>query len=207
MTDSDEEFLTIGVFARESGLTPSALRFYDDCGLLAPTSIDAQSGYRYYTRAQSQRANIIRQLREIGLPLDKVAAALDGDGTAAIEIVDRHVEALAAQARAAAEAAVSIRRLFDQKDCTATVSAEDLASAMAQVSSAAGTSEEFPVLQGVLIEVDGSSVTLTATDRYRLSTRSLVAQCSPGLPWSRIVAVGSLEAVPASGTLVLTLTE
>lgn len=77
MTDSDEEFLTIGVFARESGLTPSALRFYDDCGLLAPESIDAQSGYRYYTRAQSQRANIIRQLREIGLPLDKVAAALD----------------------------------------------------------------------------------------------------------------------------------
>ena len=64
MTDSDEEFLTIGVFARESGLTPSALRFYDDCGLLAPASIDAQSGYRYYTRAQSQRANIIRQLRE-----------------------------------------------------------------------------------------------------------------------------------------------
>lgn len=207
MTDSDEEFLTIGVFARESGLTPSALRFYDDCGLLAPASIDAQSGYRYYTRAQSQRANIIRQLREIGLPLDKVAAALDGDGTAAIEIVDRHVEALAAQARAAAEAAVSIRRLFDEKYCTATVSAEDLASAMAQVSSAAGTSEEFPVLQGVLIEVDGSSVTLTATDRYRLSTRSLVAQCSPGLPWSRIVAVGSLEAVPASGTLVLTRTE
>lgn len=78
---------------------------------------------------------------------------------------------------------------------------------MAQVSSAAGVSEEFPVLQGVLIEVDGSSVTLTATDRYRLSTRSFIAQCSPGLPWSRIVAVGSLEAVPASGTLVLTRTD
>ncbi|OZD03916.1 hypothetical protein CH275_16135 [Rhodococcus sp. 06-235-1A] len=207
MTDSDEEFLTIGVFARTSGLTPSALRFYDDCGLLVPASIDAKSGYRYYTRAQSKRANIIRQLREIGMPLDKVASALDGDGAAAVEIVDRHVEDLAAHARAAAEAAVSIRRLFDETYCTATVSVAEFASAVAQVSSAAGTSDDFPVLRGVLIEVDGSSVTLTATDRYRLSTRSLVAQCSPGAAWSRIASVGSLGSVTATGTLVLTATD
>ncbi|KQU58921.1 hypothetical protein ASG84_14485 [Rhodococcus sp. Leaf278] len=206
MTDSDEEFLTIGVFARSSGLTPSALRFYDDCGLLVPASTDSKSGYRYYTRAQSKRANIIRQLREIGMPLDKVAAALDGDEAAAVEIVDRHVEELAARARAAAEAAASIRRLFDEKCCTATVSAADFASAVAQVSSAAGTSDDFPVLRGVLIQVDGGAVTLTATDRYRLSTRSLVAQCSAGTSWSRIAAVGSLEAVPVAGTLVLTAT-
>ncbi|MFY2791137.1 MerR family transcriptional regulator [Rhodococcus sp. MALMAid1271] len=207
MTDSDEEFVTIGVFARASGLTPSALRFYDDCGLLVPTSIDAKSGYRYYTRAQSKRANIIRQLREIGMPLDKVAAALDGDAAAAVEIVDRHVEDLAAHARAAAESAVVIRRLFDEKYCTASVSAAEFASAVRQVSSAAGTSEDFPVLRGVLIEVDGTSVTLTATDRYRLSTHSLVAQSSSGGSWSRIAAVGSLETVTATGTLVLRATD
>ena len=207
MTDSDEEFLTIGVFARSSGLTSSALRFYDDCALLVPASIDAKSGYRYYTRAQSKRAIIIRQLREIGMPLDKVAAALDGDGAAAVEIVDRHVEELAANARAAAEAAVSIRRMFDEKHCTATLSAAEFASAVEQVSSAAGTSDDFPVLRGVLIEVDGGSVTLTATDRYRLSTRSLVAHCSSGTSWSRIAAVGSLANLHASGTLVLTATD
>ncbi|OZF54022.1 MerR family transcriptional regulator [Rhodococcus sp. 14-1411-2a] len=207
MTDSAEEFLTIGVFARASGLTPSALRFYDDCGLLVPASIDARSGYRYYTRAQAKRANIIRQLREIGMPLDKVASALDGDGAAAVEMVDRHVDELAARARAAAEAAVSIRRLFDEKYCTATVSAADFASAVEQVASAAGTSEEFPVLRGVLVEVDGGTVTLTATDRYRLSTRSLVAQSSPGASWSRIAAVGSLGSLPASRNCALTATD
>ncbi|WP_128645490.1 MerR family transcriptional regulator [Rhodococcus sp. BS-15] len=156
MTDSEEEFLTIGAFARSSGLTPSALRFYDDCALLVPAFIDAKSGYRYYTRAQAKRANIIRQLREIGMSLDKVASALDGDGAAAVDIVDRHVDELAARARAAAEAAVSIRRLFDEKYCTATVSAAEFASAVEQVASAAGTSEEFPVLRGVLVEVDGA---------------------------------------------------
>ncbi|MEW2018373.1 MerR family transcriptional regulator [Rhodococcus sp. NPDC076796] len=207
MTDSEEEFLTIGAFARSSGLTPSALRFYDDCALLVPAFIDAKSGYRYYTRAQAKRANIIRQLREIGMPLDKVASALDGDGAAAVDIVDRHVDELAARARAAAEAAVSIRRLFDEKYCTATVSAAEFASAVEQVASAAGTSEEFPVLRGVLVEADGGTVTLTATDRYRLSTRSLVAQSSPGASWSRIAAVGSLGVLPVSGNCVLTATD
>ncbi|WP_415974096.1 MerR family transcriptional regulator [Rhodococcus sp. 077-4] len=207
MTDSTEEFLTIGAFARSSGLTPSALRFYDDCALLVPASIDAKSGYRYYSRAQAKRANIIRQLREIGLPLDKVASALDGDGATAVEIVDGHVEELAARARAAAEAAVSIRRMFDETYCTATVSAAEFASAVEQVSSAAGTSEEFSVLRGVLIEVDGAAVTLTATDRYRLSTRSVVVHSSSGAPWSRIAAVDSLGAVPASGNLALMATD
>ncbi|MCJ0890717.1 MerR family transcriptional regulator [Rhodococcus sp. ARC_M5] len=207
MTDSAEEFVTIGAFARSSGLTPSALRFYDDCALLVPAFIDAKSGYRYYTRAQSKRANIIRQLREIGMPLDQVTSALEGDGAAAVEIVDRHVEELATRARAAAEAAVSIRRMFDETYCTATVAAAEFASAVKQVASAAGTSEEFPVLRGVLVEVDGTAVTLTATDRYRLSTRSLVAQSSPGAHWSRVATVGSLEVVPASGTLVLTATD
>ncbi|MGB6070719.1 MAG: MerR family transcriptional regulator [Rhodococcus sp. (in: high G+C Gram-positive bacteria)] len=207
MTDSEEEFLTIGAFARSSGLTPSALRFYDDCALLVPAFIDAKSGYRYYTRAQAKRANIIRQLREIGMSLDKVASALDGDGAAAVDIVDRHVDELAARARAAAEAAVSIRRLFDEKYCTATVSAAEFASAVEQVASAAGTSEEFPVLRGVLVEVDGGTVTLTATDRYRLSTRSLVAQCSAGTSWSRVAAIGSLGTVTTTGTLALTATD
>ncbi|MCJ0978010.1 MerR family transcriptional regulator [Rhodococcus sp. ARC_M12] len=207
MTDSAEEFVTIGAFARSSGLTPSALRFYDDCALLVPAFIDAKSGYRYYTRAQSKRANIIRQLREIGMPLDQVTSALEGDGAAAVEIVDRHVEELATRARAAAEAAVSIRRMFDETYCTATVAAAEFASAVKRVASAVGTSEEFPVLRGVLVEVDGTAVTLTATDRYRLSTRSLVAQSSPGAPWSRVATVGSLEVVPASGTLVLTATD
>lgn len=83
MTDSDAEFLTIGAFARSSGLTPSALRFYDDCALLVPAFIDAKSGYRYYTRAQAKRASIIhgrapvfvRQLREIGMPVFMVIPA------------------------------------------------------------------------------------------------------------------------------------
>ncbi|MBL2815669.1 MerR family DNA-binding transcriptional regulator, partial [Klebsiella pneumoniae] len=40
---------TIGAVARATGLTASALRFYGDCGLLAPAVVDEVTGYRYYT--------------------------------------------------------------------------------------------------------------------------------------------------------------
>lgn len=32
--------LTIGAFARAVGLTPTALRHYDECGLLRPAQVD-----------------------------------------------------------------------------------------------------------------------------------------------------------------------
>ncbi|HEY9354348.1 MAG TPA: MerR family DNA-binding transcriptional regulator, partial [Nocardioides sp.] len=45
----DEPLLTIGAFARAVGLTASALRHYDECGLLVPAEVDSGTGYRYYT--------------------------------------------------------------------------------------------------------------------------------------------------------------
>jgi hypothetical protein len=41
--------LTISAFARAVDLAPSTLRYYDECGLLPPTEVDARTGYRYYT--------------------------------------------------------------------------------------------------------------------------------------------------------------
>jgi len=69
--------LTISEFARLVGLAPSALRFYDDCGLLPPAEVDATNGYRYYDRSQAERARLLRDLREIDLPLPDVRLALD----------------------------------------------------------------------------------------------------------------------------------
>ncbi|UVT27223.1 MerR family DNA-binding transcriptional regulator [Rhodococcus pyridinivorans] len=38
--------MSIGVFAELVGLTASALRFYDDAGLLRPEQVDPSTGYR-----------------------------------------------------------------------------------------------------------------------------------------------------------------
>ncbi|WP_324611712.1 MerR family transcriptional regulator [Streptomyces leeuwenhoekii] len=36
MDDDSDALMNIGTFARRVGLAPSALRFYDDCGVLPP---------------------------------------------------------------------------------------------------------------------------------------------------------------------------
>jgi DNA polymerase III subunit beta len=45
------------------------------------------------------------------------------------------------------------------------------ASAVAQVAVAAGRDDTLPTLTGIRVEIDGSTVTLAATDRYRLAVR------------------------------------
>ncbi|MCO8269674.1 MerR family transcriptional regulator [Actinoplanes sp. TRM 88003] len=64
--------LTIGAFARAVGLTPKALRLYDELGVLAPAAVDAESGYRFYDPAQVAHARLVAQLREIGMPLAEI---------------------------------------------------------------------------------------------------------------------------------------
>ncbi|WP_250003565.1 MerR family transcriptional regulator [Actinoplanes sp. M2I2] len=64
--------LTIGAFARAAGLTPKALRLYDELGVLTPAAVDAESGYRFYDPSQVAHARLVARLREIGMPLAAV---------------------------------------------------------------------------------------------------------------------------------------
>jgi DNA polymerase-3 subunit beta len=54
-----------------------------------------------------------------------------------------------------------------------TVSSPEFAAAVAQVAIAAGRDDTLPMLTGVRLEIDGSRLTLAATDRYRLAIREL----------------------------------
>lgn len=54
-----------------------------------------------------------------------------------------------------------------------TVSSDVFAAAVAQAVVAAGRDDMLPVLTGVRIEIEGSSISLLATDRFRLSHREL----------------------------------
>ena len=51
-----KELLSIGRFARLTGLTVKALRHYDVQGLLSPAHVDDWTGYRYYTADQAGEA-------------------------------------------------------------------------------------------------------------------------------------------------------
>jgi PPM family protein phosphatase len=69
--------MSIGDFARASGLTPKALRLYDDLGLLRPAAVDGRNGYRYYDRDQLDRACLVSRLRLIGMSLDRIRRVAD----------------------------------------------------------------------------------------------------------------------------------
>lgn len=71
--------MPIGRFARASRLSVKSLRNYDESGLLPAASIDLQSGYRYYRLEQLARADAIRSLRMVEMPLPLIAETLDED--------------------------------------------------------------------------------------------------------------------------------
>lgn len=174
---TDTELMTIGVFARTTGLTPGALRFYADSGVLTPAEVDEFSGYRYYAAAQIDHAVTIRQLRDIGMPLDAVADVLSGNPAA----IDRHVARLGDDARRAGRTAAALHRTFaieNEERFMITVNGPVFANAVEQVITATTHDPEAPVLSGVFLEIDSATMTLTATDRYRLSTRTMPVQSS-----------------------------
>lgn len=186
--------MTIGVFARAANVTTSALRFYDDCGLVRPASVDAVTGYRYYSLQQLDEVILIRRLREAGLPLSDVRRVLVGPVEVAEELLANHLRAMEQAVevtRATVTSALALIR--SQRSDTVSLGGWILAEAIGQVISSVEVTGEFPVLGGVLVEVAAGEVRLVATDRYRLAIRSLrTEQQSPG-PTAAVIAATHLE--------------
>ncbi len=69
----------IGLFAKLCQVSVSALRYYDEIGLLSPSEVDPYTGYRYYLAEQAPRLNRINSLKELGLSLEDITKLLDDD--------------------------------------------------------------------------------------------------------------------------------
>jgi DNA-binding transcriptional MerR regulator len=110
------EMLSIGQFARAVGLSPRALRSYDELDLLRPARVDPHTGYRRYLPSQVSQAELIRVSREMQMPLAQVAALLREEPHAAHERVDRHWAAITQQAAFSRSLASQIHQLIDGED-------------------------------------------------------------------------------------------
>lgn len=64
--------LTIGELSRRTGVAPSALRFYEDSGLIHAER--TPGGQRRYRRDVIRRVSFIRVAQQIGLGLGEIAA-------------------------------------------------------------------------------------------------------------------------------------
>ncbi|MDG9727708.1 MerR family transcriptional regulator [Streptomyces sp. DH41] len=102
----DDELLTIGAFAARARLSAKALRLYDRMGLLVPDHVDEVTGYRYYRTGQIERARLVALLRQLDMPLAKVAEVVHADGPGAAGLLDAYwagVEARVAGQRTLAD--------------------------------------------------------------------------------------------------------
>jgi len=68
---SPDGLLKIGDFARLAGTNLRTLRYYEEIGLLAPAA-RSQGGFRYYRDTDLNRLNMVRDLQELGLHLDRI---------------------------------------------------------------------------------------------------------------------------------------
>ncbi|MBP6016636.1 MAG: MerR family transcriptional regulator [Candidatus Promineofilum sp.] len=95
MNRATDDLLSIGLFARQSGLSPKALRLYAELGLLTPAHVDRFTGYRYYGREQLRAARLIRLMRDMEMPLSNIRQVLAAGPEEAERLVGEHERAFA----------------------------------------------------------------------------------------------------------------
>jgi bifunctional DNase/RNase/DNA-binding transcriptional MerR regulator len=82
---------SIGTFSRRAGIPVSHLRHYHELGLLEPAYVDPESGYRYYTIAQGESAEVIRLLRSVDMPVWDIQRVLADPSEATVgEVLAAH---------------------------------------------------------------------------------------------------------------------
>ena len=107
--------LSIGDFSRMTFLSVKALRHYHDVGLLPPAEIDPESGYRRYDPSQVPKAQVIRRLRELGMPLDDVRAVMEApDVRARNAAISAHLRRMEGELEHTRETVRSLRMLLDE---------------------------------------------------------------------------------------------
>ncbi len=94
MGERDPHLMPIGTFSATTRLSVKALRLYDEQGLLVPEHVDEFTGYRYYGPAQVQRADAIRALRGVDMPLEDIKRLLDASPATRAQLMAEHLERL-----------------------------------------------------------------------------------------------------------------
>lgn len=98
----DRSLFSIGEFSKVTGLTVKTLRFYHEQGVLCPTAIDDQTGYRYYDDRKIEAAKIITELRRLDFSLADVAEILRlcADDADLLDALEEKRKTIAARMRA-----------------------------------------------------------------------------------------------------------
>ena len=108
--------VTIGDFSRASHLSVKTLRHYHEVGLLEPSEVDPDNGYRYYSDEQIPLAQVIRRLRGLQMPVAEVKSVLAApDADARNRLIVEHLDRLELELAHTREAVGELRDLLQPK--------------------------------------------------------------------------------------------
>ena len=71
--------LSIGEFSSICRVSTKTLRYYDEIGLLTPSEINPQNGYRYYAIEQMETLLFINRLKTYSFSLDEIKEIIHSD--------------------------------------------------------------------------------------------------------------------------------
>lgn len=74
------ELYRISDVAHLMGVNPKTLRYYEECGVMAPTKVDPKTGYRYYDQQSILCLWQTMIMRESGLSIQELKDVCHGDG-------------------------------------------------------------------------------------------------------------------------------
>ena len=72
---ADMAMLTVSMLAKQTGIRPDTIRYYDRAGLLPPAARSA-AGYRHYEQSTAERLRFIKGAQRFGLRLREIAELL-----------------------------------------------------------------------------------------------------------------------------------
>ena len=187
--------ITIGAFSRLCGISVSALRFYDQAGVLQPAAVHGETGYRFYSPEQTVTAERLRDLRRLEFSLDQIRQYEQASKPDQQRLITDQLAMLADRLAQAEVTARSLRSRQEQENVMTPVQldARALSRAIDQVVVAASEADDLTMITNVLIEAREGSVRLVGTDRYRLALRDLMCHADSPEPFRAVVEPARLR--------------
>jgi DNA-binding transcriptional MerR regulator len=150
--------LSIGDFSRATHLSIKTLRHYHDRGLLVPSEVDPDTGYRRYTTGQIPAAQVIRRFRDLDMPLEQIRAVLEApDLRARNRLISTHLTRLEQDLARTQDAVASLRDLLADPADLAPVSHRRVPAVLAAtITSVVSAAEVLPWFRGAFGELYGT---------------------------------------------------
>jgi DNA-binding transcriptional MerR regulator/effector-binding domain-containing protein len=147
--------LSIGDFSRATHLSIKTLRHYHRLGLLEPSEVGQDTGYRRYTTDQIPAAQVIRRFRDLDMPLEQIRAVLEApDLESRNHLISAHLTQLEQDLARTQDAVASLRDLLADPANVAPIRHRRVPAALAaSISSVVSVRELLPWFLGALGEL------------------------------------------------------